>query len=871
MTTITLMALLLAGCAKPGEEVAAREPVLLAAGAPVAGVAEGPLDLPVGGPLGGFSNRCDYLGEYSQIGNRTSAYTEAWAVSLGAHTRQHGKALWLENGDQDLVVLKADLIYSNDLLVEALEEKLGAATGQDLNGSVVVTASHTHNGVANFSEAVHFYLGGDKLNPEVFARLVDSLAEIALDAYESRQPAALGLGVTRDWDPDDRVYRDRRGDNDALQVWDDLPAGRWKDPYLWLLRVDTADGQPLGMFVSFGIHGTLMEEYSPLISTDSLGGLEAALNEEFDTPVVVAHWQGAGGDASPAGGDRELARMETIGTRARDPIMALYDATPTSTDPLFIETVTRAISQDRDEIAVTRDGAVDWRYAPFDPDATPDEVVFDTDGSILSPLDEFNAAYGGAFCGDEPLVEAGKIGSDTYPYDGCMDVELVSWVVQGIFSLTDEEVAMPFASSKAANTSAARLGPVPIYDAVSGSTSTEDVYFGFFPAEVTAMYAEQFRRRSRDELGLERVLAVGYAQDHEGYFLIPEDWLTGGYETTIAIWGPLQAEHVMEGALEMMEDHLLTELAEPPDFLNQYQPLPSRGDPMPTAAPDVTAEAGTAASALPEDFYHPLPFSSRDEYDVTIDDAERPLVLTVAPDAEVPRAQGIAQFAWMGGDPAVDFPRVVLERQADGGGEWTPVTTRAGREVNSDMHDMLLVWQADPLYPHTDPQTHTWWVGWQAVGHVHDRLGVPEGTYRFHVTGMSAEGGAETWPWPASAYEVTSDPFVVTPAEVTVELDESETTLTAWIQAPEWGYRLLDDAEEGTSQHNPDAGMDGRNPARDPVLTWTLQDGSTAEETPDAVTITGGASVMTVRVPDGAASVTVTDAWGNRGTLDLDL
>lgn len=857
-----MLLLALGGCGAPSDEVASRQPAALVPGAPVAGVAEGYLDLPISGPLGGYTNRCHY-GDwfYSQIGNRTSPYTTAWSVSTGVHTRQQGKALWLENGDQNLVVIKVDLVYSNELLVEAVEAALEEATGEVLDGRVVITASHTHNGIANFSESVHFYLGGDRFNPEVFARLTGSLTEIALEAYDTRQPAALGFSTIDDWDPDDRVYRDRRGANDTLQVWDDIPAGRWKDPTLWMLRVDSTDGTPMGVFFNFGVHGTLMEDHSPLISTDAPGALEAAVAEQFDAPIVVAHWQGSTGDASPAGSDRELARMETVGENAVDAIIDLWAQTPTSAEAISLESASRAISQERDEIRVTRDGAVDWYYPPYDEDAQPDNIIYGDDGEILSPLDEFNAQYGGVFCGDDPLLKAGKIGADVYPYDGCMDVELVSWVVQGIFQLSNEDVAMPFASSKKASATASRVGPLPVYDAGAGGESSEDLYLSFWPAEVTSMFTEQFERRAEAELGIERALVVGYAQDHEGYFLIPEDWLMGGYEPTIAIWGPLQGEHVMEGVLDMMDHHLLTDRREAMDPLEQYQPLPSRGEALPEEAPDLTPMAGTPATALPEDFYNPFPFSSRDVYEQPKEPA---FALGVAPEAEVPRVQGMAQFAWQGGDPGVDFPTVVLERQADGGA-WEEVLNHAGRPITSSGHDMLMWWQATPLYPYTAEQEHLWWVGWQAVGHIHERAGVPAGTYRFHVYGDAYAGGATSWPWPTDPYEVTSDPFVVTPAELSLSLEGDQ--LSAWLQAPEWGYRLVD--MEGTSQVNADAGMSGRNPVRGPQVWWTLQDGSTVDEAAEA-TIADGAAVMTVAAPEGAVSVTIEDAWGNQGTLSLD-
>ena len=97
-----------------------------------------------------------------------------------------------------------------------MEAALVAETGLDLDGRVIITTSHTHHGVANYSESVHFYLGGDKYNEEIGQRLVASLTDIALEAYDARQPVSMGMSVAKDWDPDDAVYRDRRSVNRAV-------------------------------------------------------------------------------------------------------------------------------------------------------------------------------------------------------------------------------------------------------------------------------------------------------------------------------------------------------------------------------------------------------------------------------------------------------------------------------------------------------------------------------------------------------------------------------------------------------------------------------------------------------------------------------
>ena len=83
-----------------------------------------------------------------------------------------------------------------------------------------------------------------------------------------------------------------------------------------------------------------------------------------------------------------------------------------SSGPLLLETVTRSIPEGLNEIRVTRGGTVDWHYLPYDEDREPDLRIYDDDGEILSPFDEFNAQYGGAFCGYEELSSQSNLPSE---------------------------------------------------------------------------------------------------------------------------------------------------------------------------------------------------------------------------------------------------------------------------------------------------------------------------------------------------------------------------------------------------------------------------------------------------------------------------
>ena len=811
-------------------------------GAPIAGMAEGHADFPVGVPLGGYTGRCRCFGGGGRYDARRTAYHTAFTVSVGVQTQPKIVALWLDNGEQDLVLLKTDAIYTFEGIVNELEDRLGSATGRDLQGKVVLASNHSHSAPANWDQGLTWYLGGDKFNREIFERAVASMERVALDAYAARRPAAIGIGQRKDWDPDDRVYSDRRRENDATPFFDDIPVGPYKDPYLTVLRVDTAEGDPMGMMFAFGIHGTVAGEDNQLWSVEGSGHIEAAVAERFDRPLPIGFLQHGGGDASPRGVDRLFARMESLGDLAADAILDLWESTPTSTEPISLETVTRSIDTRRDVLRVQRDYGV-LEYAPYDstPGFVPDEVLFTPSGEVESPIDEFNSESGAAFCGGDsaPLPVAG-VGSTSLPYRSCAQVGILADFIGAIFGVQDVEKPLP--ESLRAKTTAARVGPLPILTA-TGETTVDDVMMAFFPGEATATYTEQFRRRAAAELGMTHTLPFAYSQDHEGYLLIPEDWLQGGYEPNINVWGPLQGEHIMEGVLQAAADVLLTEADEPDDPDGVYGDTEYPEVPLPENAPDLTPNAGTPLDALPAYLHIPLPG----------------LVAELAPPQQVRRIQDIVQFAWEGGDPGVDLPYVSLERR-DPGGAWALVRTAAGRPVASPLHDFVMATTPEPLYPFDAPQTHRWWVGWQAVGHVVDRAGLAVGEYRFRVEGRSYSGGAATWPWPAEAYEIISPSFRVVPAEI--EVTRSGEVLSGTIQAPAACVRLVD--LEGSAQ--------GANPVRGAELTAIAVDGARSPLRVLEERVASGRTEWTVAAADLApgSTIEVVDEHGNTGSLLLD-
>jgi hypothetical protein len=524
--------------------------------------------------------------------------------------------------------------------------------------------------------------------------------------------------------------------------------------------------------------------------------------------------------------------LESIGELARQPIREFWDEIETSDAPIVLDSFSRSIPIHPSQIQITRNGTTDLRYLPYEKDRIPDGEVYAEDGSMLSPFDEFNSKYGHAFCGTGDLnLPVGTFPTQTWPYSNCLDFEILSLLIQTFFRL--DPVQMPLEHTLKAGVTATRMGPMKVLGE-DGIVTDNDLLMGFFPGEATSMFTEQFKRRAKAELGYDNAMMVSYSQDHEGYLLIPEDFLLGEYEADIVLWGPLMAEHILEGWLMSVGELLGNDVHEHADPLGTYTRTVYPDHPLPTLQPDQTPTAGTRLEVAPDYLWTPLNIAPN-----------------LAWPTEVPRGQKVVQLAWEGGDPGADSPTVHVERFD--GGSWVALTTPTRRTIDEGHPDIELGHTPFPLAPYSADQVHYWWAGWQAVSHTGDRVGLPLGTYRMVVEGQRYIGGDDTWPWTTESYTVDSPAFEVVPAVLDVAWDG--VTLTAALPAASGGFRLLH--LEGDSRDD--------NPLVGPVTVDTLSPSGDASSQVDPIT-EGWRSTLAASIPSDATSIQVTDAFGNTGT-----
>ena len=202
-----------------------------------------------------------------------------------------------------------------------------------------------------------------------------------------------------------------------------------------------------------------------------------------------------------------------------------------------MEVVTQTFPVRRSAI-VPRPATPPLYYTPASLTFQPDSTLFTDAGWAANPIQQFNTDDGAGLCGDPTgtsiasIPGAGNIG----PYISCIDLREGRDIIFGAFGVEDDT-------------------PLPICDTVR-STTTSVRFSGLVsgdwlliaaPGEPTAPYAAYLR--SQSPAGKEHTLLLGYSDDHAGYLLTAEDWINGGYEPSINIWGPLEGEIVLGGVI----------------------------------------------------------------------------------------------------------------------------------------------------------------------------------------------------------------------------------------------------------------------------------------------------------------------------------
>jgi hypothetical protein len=238
------------------------------------------------------------------------------------------------------------------------------------------------------------------------------------------------------------------------------------------------------------------------------------------------------------------------------------------------------------------------------------------------------------------------------------------------------------------------------------------------PGEPLTSVGVDLRDRAIALTGLNQVWILGYAQGYLGYLLHPEDFVLGGYEGSGAIWGPGLGQYLIDRGVEVI-GHLI----------DSTRPLSFRPIPLPLVD-DITPEEIIYEEALGDVSWTSQP--TRDE-------------------------RGVWSAEWIGGDPSVEAPLVILEyatfTQEGDVESWSPLTHASGLLWSSDGPELEVSLRVEPTYDDRSEQEGRlfyWRVSVPERFSVMPSIGQLNGTFRWVVTGNRPD-----------PYQLESDAFVI--------------------------------------------------------------------------------------------------------------
>jgi neutral ceramidase len=173
------------------------------------------------------------------------------------------------------------------MIAESLREHVVARLGELTEGlgehEIMLTATHTHSGPSGFSTYLFYALAGPGFSRAVHDGIVEGIVAAIMQAVESLVPASLFVHRARIPVSEPIAFNRAIASynrNDHTAPVDHEHRDEAVDREMTVLRVDRAEGEPLGLVSWFGLHGTCIHRDHAMIHPDHKG--EAALRLEAE-------------------------------------------------------------------------------------------------------------------------------------------------------------------------------------------------------------------------------------------------------------------------------------------------------------------------------------------------------------------------------------------------------------------------------------------------------------------------------------------------------------------------------------------------------------------------------------------------------------
>jgi hypothetical protein len=423
-------------------------------------------------------------------------------------------------------------------------------------------------------------------------------------------------------------------------------------------------GVPFAVVLSYAAHATALGSADYTLSAQQHGAVEEKIEASFDSPVTALYLSSWGGDAASA--------SPSVPGENLSPKAGAYDKF-------------EVIAVHMTEVALA---AIDTIVTTAEPSILAGTTRYPINLATLDyALGEFAYPNGGVYCNSDPDCDVAP--------------QRQEGLTVGCTAFPDESPA-PMQTMHTVG----RVG---------------DLHFFSWPGESGTRLAEGSVARVQVHEGVDDVMFIGYGNDYLGYQLEEDDWWSGGYEASGAMWGPKQGEY-MRARLEEIFAAWVATVAGEEATLSFVEPSPAvlfDGDGA--DEPTVPEEALGVGTVLQE------------------------------PDA-APARDAVVEFTVAGSEPWVGRPLAHLQR--GDGASFEDVQWRGGRAVDSDSYAFWVTLNPEPSYRDVHPPVarEFQWTFSLPITRREPGFELPAGEYRFRVE-IPEPGGSVT--------EVLSAPFTL--------------------------------------------------------------------------------------------------------------
>lgn len=220
------------------------------------------------------------------LGTPSAGFSERATTGMqGVHDPLLAMAVWIDDGEEQLVICSVDHLGFTHEMVRSITEKIHEQALLK-NSKIFIASSHTHSGGGAYLNipVIGEILAG-KYDGEITQFYINQTVQAILQAYQNQTPAKLGVGY---------------GHAECLSQY----RGTWPQDLsplhdVAIIKITRLDDTPLAVLFNYPIHPTVLNKKNLFFSADFVGYARQHLQAFLGEHVHPIYLNGAQGDIVP--------------------------------------------------------------------------------------------------------------------------------------------------------------------------------------------------------------------------------------------------------------------------------------------------------------------------------------------------------------------------------------------------------------------------------------------------------------------------------------------------------------------------------------------------------------------------------------------